>query len=52
MPWPQPYPDAPGETMYSRFVLTVLYLDHDVVIDIAAFEQPSMFRAFGLPASR
>jgi len=44
------YLRRPGETTYSPFVLTVLYLDHDAVIDIAAFEQPSMFRAFGLPA--
>jgi hypothetical protein len=29
----------------------VLRLDHGSLIDIAAFEQPSMFTAFGLPAS-
>jgi hypothetical protein len=32
-------------------VLTVLHLGPGHVIDIAAFEQPSMFTAFGLPAS-
>jgi hypothetical protein len=32
-------------------VLSVLRLDHDRLIDIAAFEQPSMFATFGLPAS-
>jgi hypothetical protein len=31
-------------------VLTVLRFEHGRLIDIAAFEQPSMFPAFGLPA--
>jgi hypothetical protein len=30
---------------------TVLRFDHGRLVDIAAFEQPSMFSAFGLPAS-
>jgi len=29
----------------------VLRLEHGGVTDIAAFEQPTMFTAFGLPAS-
>ena len=45
------YLRRPGETAFSPFVLTVLHLGHGHVIDIAAFEQPSMFTAFGLPAS-
>jgi len=32
-------------------VLAVLRLEHGRLTDIAAFEQPSMFAAFGLPAS-
>jgi hypothetical protein len=31
--------------------LPVLRLEHGRLTDIAAFEQPSMFTAFGLPAS-
>jgi RNA polymerase sigma-70 factor, ECF subfamily len=45
------YLRRPGQTAYSPFVLTVLRLEHGRLIDIAAFEQPSMFTAFGLPAS-
>jgi RNA polymerase sigma-70 factor, ECF subfamily len=41
----------PGETSFFPFVLAVLRLEHGRLIDIAAFEQPSMFPAFGLPAS-
>jgi RNA polymerase sigma-70 factor, ECF subfamily len=41
----------PGRTTYEPFVLTLLRLDHDAVVEIAAFEQPSMFAAFGLPSS-
>ena len=44
------YLRRPGETVFSPFVLTVLRLEHGRVTDIAAFEQPSMFPAFGLPA--
>jgi RNA polymerase sigma-70 factor, ECF subfamily len=40
-----------GQTAFFPFVLSVLRLEHGRVIDIAAFEQPSMFTAFGLPAS-
>jgi RNA polymerase sigma-70 factor, ECF subfamily len=45
------YLRRPGETAFVPFVLTVLRLEHDRLIDIAAFEQPSMFTAFGLPTS-
>ena len=45
------YLRRPGQTTYSPFVLTVLRTEHGRLIDIAAFEQPSMFAAFGLPAS-
>jgi RNA polymerase sigma-70 factor (ECF subfamily) len=45
------YLRRPGETAFVPFVLTVLRLEHGRVVDIAAFEQPSMFTAFGLPAS-
>jgi RNA polymerase sigma-70 factor, ECF subfamily len=45
------YLRRPGETAYSPFALTVLRLEHGLLIDIAAFEQPSMFPPFGLPAS-
>jgi RNA polymerase sigma-70 factor (ECF subfamily) len=45
------YLRRPGQTAFFPFVLAVLRLEHGRVIDIAAFEQPSMFTAFGLPAS-
>jgi RNA polymerase sigma-70 factor, ECF subfamily len=45
------YLRRPGESAFFPFVLTVLRLEHGRVVDIAAFEQPSMFPAFGLPAS-
>jgi RNA polymerase sigma-70 factor (ECF subfamily) len=45
------YLRRPGETAFVPFVLTVLRLEHGYIADIAAFEQPSMFAAFGLPAS-
>lgn len=41
----------PGQTTFFPFVLTVLRAEHGRPTDIAAFEQPSMFAAFGLPAS-
>ena len=41
----------PGQTAFFPFVLTVLRSEHGRLIDIAAFEQPRMFAAFGLPAS-
>ena len=39
-----------GQTAFVPFVLSVLRLDQGRVAEIAAFEQPSMFTAFGLPA--
>jgi RNA polymerase sigma-70 factor, ECF subfamily len=45
------YLRRPGETAFVPFVLTVLRIEDDHLVDIAAFEQPSMFTAFGLPAS-
>jgi RNA polymerase sigma-70 factor (ECF subfamily) len=45
------YLRRPGETVFSPFVLAVLRVEHGRLTDIAAFEQPSMFPAFGLPAT-
>lgn len=45
------YLRRPGESVFSPFVLTVLHIENGRLADIAAFEQPSMFAAFGLPAS-
>jgi len=45
------YLRRPGEAAFSPFVLVVLRVEQSRLIDIAAFEQPSMFTAFGLPAS-
>jgi RNA polymerase sigma-70 factor, ECF subfamily len=45
------YLRRPGATAFVPFVLTVLRIEDDHLVDIAAFEQPSMFAAFGLPAS-
>jgi RNA polymerase sigma-70 factor (ECF subfamily) len=45
------YLRRPGQTAFFPFVLVVLRLEQGRLIDIAAFEQPSMFSAFGLPAS-
>jgi hypothetical protein len=45
------YLRRPGQTALVPFVLTVLRFEHGRLTDIAAFEQPSMFAAFGLPAS-
>jgi len=45
------YLRRPGQRPFFLFVLTVLRLDHGRLVDIAAFEQPSMFRAFGPPAN-
>jgi RNA polymerase sigma-70 factor, ECF subfamily len=45
------YLRRPGETAYSPFVLVVLRLEDGRLAEMAAFEQPSMFPAFGLPAS-
>jgi RNA polymerase sigma-70 factor (ECF subfamily) len=41
----------PGAAGFFPFGLTVLRFEHGRLIDMAAFEQPSMFAAFGLPAS-
>ena len=45
------YLRRPGETVFLPFVLGVLRFEDGRLADIAAFEQPSMFTAFGLPAS-
>jgi RNA polymerase sigma-70 factor, ECF subfamily len=45
------YLRRPGQTTFVPFVLTVLRLEGGRLSDIAAFEHPSMFAAFGLPAS-
>jgi RNA polymerase sigma-70 factor, ECF subfamily len=45
------YLRRPAQAAYFPFALTVLRLEGSRLIDIAAFEQPSMFTAFGLPAS-
>jgi RNA polymerase sigma-70 factor, ECF subfamily len=45
------YLRRPGQTTFVPFVLTVLRLEGGRLTDIAAFEQPSMFAVFGLPAS-
>ena len=46
------YLQRPGATEYVPFVLAVLRIEHGRVAEIAAFEQPWLFTAFGLPASR
>jgi RNA polymerase sigma-70 factor (ECF subfamily) len=43
------YLRRPGETAFFPFVLSVLRFEHGRLTEIAAFEQPSMFTAFGLP---
>ena len=45
------YLRRPGQMAFFPFALTVLRLKDGRLADIAAFEQPSMFTAFGLPAS-
>jgi RNA polymerase sigma-70 factor, ECF subfamily len=44
------YLRRPGQTAFLPFALTMLRIEHGRLIDIAAFEQPSIFAAFGLPA--
>ncbi len=44
------YLRRPGQPAFVPFVLSVLRLEQGRVAEIAAFEQPSMFSAFGLPA--
>ncbi len=43
------YVRRPGETVFVPFVLGLLRFDQGALVDVAAFEMPSMFRAFGLP---
>jgi RNA polymerase sigma-70 factor (ECF subfamily) len=45
------YLRRPGQTAFFPFVLSVLRVEHGRLTDIAAFEQPSLFPAFGLPPS-
>ncbi|MGB6614967.1 MAG: RNA polymerase subunit sigma-70 [Trebonia sp.] len=45
------YLRRPGETAFSPFVLVVLRYENGGLAEMAAFEQPSMFAAFGLPDS-
>jgi RNA polymerase sigma-70 factor (ECF subfamily) len=45
------YLRRPGETTFTPFAITVLRIENGKLTEIAAFEQPSMFPAFGLPAS-
>jgi len=45
------YLRRPGEAAFSPFVLVILRHDGGLLIEMAAFEQPSMFSAFGLPGS-
>jgi len=45
------YLRRPGETAFFPFVIAVLRCEGGRLTEIAAFEQPSMFAAFGLPAS-
>jgi RNA polymerase sigma-70 factor, ECF subfamily len=40
-----------GDILFRPFCLVVLHVDSGGLLDIAAFEQPSMFSAFGLPDS-
>ena len=40
-----------GDIRFHPFCLIVLHVDSGGLLDIAAFEQPSMFSAFGLPDS-
>lgn len=45
------YLRRPGQTAFLPFVLAVLRIEHGRLTEIAAFGQPAMFTAFGLPAS-
>lgn len=45
------YARRAGETVFLPFVLGVLRFEDGRLTEITAFEQPSMFAAFGLPAS-
>ncbi|MFB4277433.1 RNA polymerase subunit sigma-70 [Nonomuraea sp. MTCD27] len=44
------YVRRPGESVFVPFVLTLLRFDQGALVDVAAFEQPSLFARFGLPA--
>lgn len=44
------YVCGPGESVFMPFVLVLLRFHQGDLVDIAAFEQPSLFRRFGLPA--
>jgi RNA polymerase sigma-70 factor (ECF subfamily) len=43
------YLRRPGDTAYRPFALTVLHIERGALREMSAFEQPSMFAAFGLP---
>jgi RNA polymerase sigma-70 factor (ECF subfamily) len=45
------YLRRPGQTAFFPFALTILRIENGRLVDIAAFEQPSMFTAFRLPRS-
>jgi RNA polymerase sigma-70 factor, ECF subfamily len=45
------YLRRPGETAFVPFAIVVLRFQDGRLADMAAFEQPSLFTAFGLPAS-
>jgi RNA polymerase sigma-70 factor, ECF subfamily len=44
------YLRRPNAVVFAPFVLSVLRFEHGHLVDVAAFEQPAMFTAFGLPA--
>jgi RNA polymerase sigma-70 factor (ECF subfamily) len=45
------YLRRPGDDTFRPFAICVLRIEQGKLIDIAAFEQPSLFPAFGLPPS-
>jgi RNA polymerase sigma-70 factor (ECF subfamily) len=45
------YVRRPGESTFGPFAITVLRMAGGRLVEIAAFQRPSMFEAFGLPAS-
>lgn len=45
------YVRGPGQTTFVPFALVLLRFDRDSLVDVAAFELPSLFPAFGLPTS-
>jgi RNA polymerase sigma-70 factor, ECF subfamily len=44
------YIRRPGRDAFLPFAITVLRFEDDRLVDMVAFEQPSMFPTFGLPA--